>query len=87
MAGEWAEKAAQQRALAESLPDAAPAPVVEEAKPAAKGGKGGKKPTAPAKEEPVQPSPKQLALQKARELEENPTVDFDRQLVRRRGRW
>lgn len=72
-AGEWFEKAAAQRKLADSLPDTPPAPVDEKPKKGA--------PKKGAKDEPPPPSAKQIALAKAKELEENPIVDFERQLV------
>jgi hypothetical protein len=40
-----------------------------------------------AKDEPPPPSAKQIALAKAKELEENPIVDFERQLVRGEGKY
>lgn len=73
VAGEWFEKAAAQRKLADSLPDTPPAPVDEKPKKGA--------PKKGAKDEPPPPSAKQIALAKAKELEENPIVDFERQLV------
>lgn len=71
--GQWYERARAQRELAETLSDEA-APV-EVKKPKGK--------RASALAEPSSLSPKQLALKRAKELEETPTIEFERTLLPR----